>query len=137
MPDVRGAREHYFHASVGAEGIRSTLDAESPRRWHAFLVVARPLRGRQAETDRLMDAISATAAGAGGIVLFEGPAGIGKTALLDDTRELAAARGFVVCCGVCDELDQMTPLTPLLTALRSSTPPLVDRTAERPLRSSG
>jgi DNA-binding CsgD family transcriptional regulator len=81
--------------------------------------------------DRLALAVQATTAGAGGVILLEGAAGIGKTALLDGARELAAVRGLVVCAGDCDELDQVTPLSPLLTAMRSSTPPLLDRAHQR------
>jgi predicted ATPase len=68
--------------------------------------------------------------------LLQGPAGIGKTALLQSARELAVSSDFVVCQGDCDKLDQMTPLAPLVTALRSSTPSLIDRADERALRST-
>ena len=99
-------------------------------------MVTSPLRGRQSEIDRLARAVQATSAGVGGIVLLEGAAGIGKTALLRAAGELAASSGFVVCAGECDELDQVTPLAPLLTALRSSTPPLVDNARQRDLWSA-
>jgi predicted ATPase len=76
------------------------------------VVVTSPIRGRQAEVEHLQDAIRATAAGGGGVILLEGPAGIGKTALLGIACELAAGSGFVVCAADCDELDQMTRLAP-------------------------
>ncbi|MGH2916090.1 MAG: ATP-binding protein [Solirubrobacteraceae bacterium] len=44
---------------------------------------------RQDEFGRLQAAIEAAAQGSGGLVLIEGPAGIGKTALLSAARELA------------------------------------------------
>jgi DNA-binding CsgD family transcriptional regulator len=75
--------------------------------------------------DGLALAVQATSAGAGGVIVLEGAAGIGKTELLRSARELAASRDFVVCAGECDELDRVTPLSPLLTALRAATPPLV------------
>ena len=58
------------------------------------------LRGRQAEIDQLAQAVRATTAGSGTAILLEGPAGIGKTALLQTARELAASSGFVVCAGI-------------------------------------
>jgi DNA-binding CsgD family transcriptional regulator len=94
------------------------------------------LHGRQAEIGQLAQAVRATAAGSGTAILLEGPAGIGKTALLRAAGDLAASSGFVVCAGGCDELDRITPLAPLLTALRSSTPPLVDVADQRALRSA-
>ena len=94
------------------------------------------LHGRQSEIDQLAQAVRATAAGSGTAILLEGPAGIGKTALLRTARELAASSGFVVCAGDCDELDRITPLAPLLTALRSSAPPLMDVADQRALRST-
>jgi len=94
------------------------------------------LRGRQAEIDQLAQAVRATAAGSGTAILLEGEPGIGKTALLRTVRDLAATSGFVVCAGDCDELDRVTPLAPLLTALRSSAPPLLDAADRRALRSA-
>jgi DNA-binding CsgD family transcriptional regulator len=94
------------------------------------------LHGRQAEIDQLAQAVRATTAGSGTAILLEGPAGIGKTALLRTARDLAASGGFVVCAGQCDELDRITPLAPLLTALRSSAPPLAEAADQRALRSA-
>jgi DNA-binding CsgD family transcriptional regulator/tetratricopeptide (TPR) repeat protein len=88
------------------------------------------LRGRQAEIDRIAGAVKASGDGSGGVVLFDGPAGIGKTALLGEARRLGAEAGFVVCSGDCDELDQVTPLAPLLVGLRSSSPALVSGAQE-------
>jgi hypothetical protein len=94
------------------------------------------LHGRRAEIDQLAQAVRATAAGSGTAILLEGAAGIGKTALLRTARDLASSSGFVVCAGDCDELDRVTPLAPLLTGLRLSTPPLVDAADQRALRSA-
>ena len=94
------------------------------------------LHGRQAEIDQLAQAVRVTTAGSGTAILLEGPAGIGKTALLRTARDLAASSGFVVCAGECDELDRITPLAPLVTALRSSAPPLMDVADQRDLRST-
>lgn len=51
---------------------------------------------RAHELDQLDQAVAVTAAGAPGAVLLEGPAGIGKTALLAAARERAAAAGVRV-----------------------------------------
>jgi len=50
---------------------------------------------RGAELDRLRVAIAAARDGIGGLVLIEGPAGIGKTALLVAARELAQETGML------------------------------------------
>ena len=94
------------------------------------------MRGRQAETDQLNQAVRTTAAGSGTAILLEGAAGIGKTALLRTARDLAASNGFMVCAGDCDELDRVTPLAPLLTGLRLSAPSLADAADQRALRSA-
>lgn len=51
---------------------------------------------REGELDRIEAAIGEMNAGTGSVLLFEGPAGIGKTALLGHTRRLAAERGAQV-----------------------------------------
>jgi DNA-binding CsgD family transcriptional regulator len=56
----------------------------------------RALLEREAELGRLAAAIDHAAAGHGSVVHLEGPAGIGKTGLLDAARELAAAHGLAV-----------------------------------------
>jgi DNA-binding CsgD family transcriptional regulator/tetratricopeptide (TPR) repeat protein len=80
------------------------------------------LRGREPEQAILADLIAATADGAAGVVLIDGPAGIGKSRLVQHAGRLAAERGLVVVAARSDELDQVTPLGPLVTALRASEP---------------
>ena len=111
------------------------LAHQSPS-WHDRGVGLGQLHGRQAEINELAHAVRVTAAGSGAAVLLEGPAGIGKTTLLRKAREMAVSSGFVVCAGDCDELDQITPLAPLLTGLRSSAPVLVNVAEQRALRST-
>lgn len=55
-----------------------------------------PLIGRAAELDDLDDAIASVSAGAGSIVLLEGEAGIGKTALVHAVRTSARLLGLEV-----------------------------------------
>ncbi|HEX3310636.1 MAG TPA: AAA family ATPase, partial [Streptosporangiaceae bacterium] len=54
------------------------------------------IRGREAETAILDDAIDRAAAGRLAVVLIDGEAGIGKTRLLQDTLEKAGCRGLRV-----------------------------------------
>lgn len=49
---------------------------------------------RETELDRLADALTSAAAGSGRVVVVEGEAGIGKTRLVREVRELARERGF-------------------------------------------
>ena len=46
-----------------------------------------------AEVERLLDRAQG---GTGGVVILTGPSGVGKTAMLDATAEVAAGRGFEV-----------------------------------------
>jgi DNA-binding CsgD family transcriptional regulator len=64
--------------------------------------------------------------GAGGVVVLEGAAGIGKSRLLFEACERAADRGLVVAAGASDELDQVTPWGVVLRALCSTEPALLD-----------
>ena len=83
------------------------------------------LRGRAPEQAVLADLIAGAADGAAGIVLIDGPAGIGKSRLIQDAARLAAGQGFAVAAARSDELDQVTPLGPLIAALLASEPPIL------------
>ena len=83
------------------------------------------LRGREAEQAILADLIAGTADGTAGIVMIDGPAGIGKSRLVQHAARLAIENGFIVAAARSDELDQVTPLGPLLTALRASEPAII------------
>lgn len=63
------------------------------------------LLDRGDEVARLDVALAAAQAGVGCSVLIEGPAGIGKTALLGETRSRAAAAGMAVLAGRGTELE--------------------------------
>ena len=54
----------------------------------------------------LDDAVAQASAGAGGVLLVEGPAGIGKTALLDQLRQRATERGLSVLTARGGELER-------------------------------
>ena len=94
-----------------------------------------PLRGRETELARLEELADSLRAGAGGIVVVEGAAGIGKSRLLAEARSRAAEGDLLVAAGGADELDQVTPWAPLLGALGSSEPPVLASGALGSLRS--
>ena len=99
----------------------SSLERSSPHRPPAPVtsadgrparVAARPapgpevLRERESELRRLESAVAALAGRRGGLVLVEGPAGIGKTALLGAATTLAAGRGLPVLAARSSRLEQ-------------------------------
>jgi MoxR-like ATPase len=51
-----------------------------------------PLLERERELDRIRRSLAAAGAGDGGVLLIEGPAGIGKTTLARAARDQARAR---------------------------------------------
>ena len=64
---------------------------------------------REDELDRIAAALDATVAGSGRTLLIEGPAGIGKTRLLQDARALAKIRGLGRLHTTCDEFERAIP----------------------------
>ncbi|MBX6749799.1 MAG: AAA family ATPase [Micromonosporaceae bacterium] len=85
-----------------------------------------PLVGRDQEIRLLDQAFAALAEGAGGCLVFTGPAGIGKSRLADLVVTEARGRGLAVALGRAAELDRDTPLTSLRSALAHARPrPLV------------
>ncbi|HET8629857.1 MAG TPA: AAA family ATPase [Thermomicrobiales bacterium] len=95
-----------------------------------------PLAGRARELAALRERLAATLAGAGGLVLLGGEAGIGKTALAEALCAAAAARGALVLVGRCYDLGETPPYGPWLDALARyprdpALPPLPAPLAER------
>jgi ATP/maltotriose-dependent transcriptional regulator MalT len=95
------------------------------------------VRGRAQEAQALDDLVEVTRAGRSGVVLIEGPAGIGKTRLITDGLERAEAAGLATAYGRCDEIGVMAPLSPLLAALSSGTAPVLRREDLRALERPG
>ena len=62
----------------------------------AHLTTRTDLLEREAETAQISRGLDAAAAGAGGLIVIDGAAGIGKTTLMDEAASLAEARGMVV-----------------------------------------
>ena len=78
--------------------------APRPRRSHAGRTI-----GRLAERAQLDAALQSLLAGQGGLVVVEGEAGIGKSRLLADWLEAAAALPVRVLLGESDAIEQSTP----------------------------
>jgi DNA-binding CsgD family transcriptional regulator len=74
-------------------------------------------RGRTREWGVVTGLLDAAQAGRGGVLLVDGPSGIGKSSLLTEALDAAAERGFMVARGCADELGRLVPLAPLTSAL--------------------
>lgn len=61
---------------------------------------------REAELSRIRDALGAASGGGHGLLLIEGPAGIGKTELMAQTRRLARETGLLVLSARGSEVEQ-------------------------------
>ena len=67
---------------------------------------AQPLLEREAELDQLTAALAAARSGAGSLLLIEGPAGIGKTSIIEEARWIGADAGMVVLSARAVELER-------------------------------
>ncbi|MER6398408.1 AAA family ATPase [Kitasatospora sp. NPDC001603] len=83
-----------------------------------------PVRGREKELAFVEARLDALARGAGGIVLVEGPAGIGRSRLLVEASAAAERRGTRAFRGGADPDEQFVPLSPLLDGLFAGEEPL-------------
>ncbi|MGI5224973.1 helix-turn-helix transcriptional regulator [Actinoallomurus sp. CA-142502] len=115
---LTAASTHAFDSQAGAD-----LERPSRRGW----------RGRSREWRAVTAAIEAAQRSRGAVLLVEGQAGMGKSRLLSDAVEAAAARGFMLAHGAADEPSRLAPLVPLMAALGESPQTLregLDTTAE-------
>lgn len=90
-----------------------------------------PFVGREAALASLGDALDEARNGAGGIVLISGPAGIGKSRLVEEFVRGEAARGVAVGEGRCFQGLGTPPFWPWLQVVRTwldDDPGLLDRT---------
>ncbi len=117
LPDVRPAAQPRVdapprRAAPGAGAVR-TRAAAARSRAHAArrrrMSEAAETLEREHELDRIAAALDATVAGSGRTLLIEGPAGIGKTRLLQDARALAKIRGLGRLHTTCDEFERAIP----------------------------
>jgi tetratricopeptide (TPR) repeat protein len=77
-----------------------------------------PLIGRSLELERLREALDEAWSGRGQLVAVLGPAGIGKTRLVEDVGEAAARRDGSLMIGRCYETEQIFPFGPWIDAVR-------------------
>src|SRR4051812_12074918 len=76
---------------------------------HQVTPPAPPLIERDVELDVLGGAVDRLVGGAGGVVVLEAPAGLGKTALLEQARRLAEDAGCLVRHAVPGPLERHFP----------------------------
>ena len=107
-------RRHATPAKAGR--LRVNYDGLVPPRLHS----------RQAQVDVLRGQLHALRAGQGSVVIVTGPAGVGKTTLLDEAGRLAADRGILTFGGAGDRAARAVPLGPILEALVSVDQPPLD-----------
>ncbi|MFD9560995.1 ATP-binding protein [Streptomyces sp. NPDC059994] len=92
-----------------------------------------PVRGRRAELAFIEARLDSLARRDGGVVLVEGPAGIGRSRILVEASASARRRGMRVFQGGADPAEQFVPLGPLLEGLLSGEEPLSDAARLRDL----
>ena len=79
--------------------------SRADRSWPPSMSSASQILERDSELDRIADALDSAAAGNGRVLVIEGQAGIGKTRLVREARDLAHARGFARLQAVGDEAE--------------------------------
>ncbi len=94
------------------------------------------LRGREAELSELAEAIGGLADGRGHVLVIEGPPGIGKSVLLREACDRSTAAGVRMLLGEASEALQAVPLAPLLAALSTAVPPVLDADTVRNLETA-
>lgn len=77
------------------------------------------LVGRREEFSLLKDALGRLEVGAGGVVVLRGEAGIGKTRLLEEVRDLARLRGIQTLESRCFAAESEVPYGPVVEGLAS------------------
>jgi DNA-binding CsgD family transcriptional regulator len=95
-----------------------------------------PIRGRADELKEIGALVKALAQGRGGVLVIEGPAGIGKSRLLTEVMALAEKTGVRTLFGEAFEYQRAVPFFSLFMATLRSDPPVGDIDALRNLGSS-
>jgi DNA-binding CsgD family transcriptional regulator len=91
------------------------------------------LWGRDAELAAIGTALGKLDQGRGHALVIDGPPGIGKTALLAQAGSMAERAGARVLFGEAFQSQQTVPFAPLLAALSSGEPPVIDADTARKL----
>ena len=95
-----------------------------------------PIRGRAGELKEIGALIAAVAQGRGGVLVIEGPPGIGKSRLLTEVLALAEKAGVRALFGEAFEYQQTVPFFSLFMATLRADPPVGDVEALRRLGGS-
>ena len=95
-----------------------------------------PIRGRADELKVIGALVTALAQGRGGVLVIEGPPGIGKSRLLTEVMALADKSGVRTLFGEAFEYQQTVPFFALFMATLHADPPVGDADALRELGSS-
>jgi ATP/maltotriose-dependent transcriptional regulator MalT len=99
-------------------------------------VVTPPIRGRADELKVIGALVTSAAQGRGGVLIIEGPPGIGKSRLLTEVLALADKSGMRTLFGEAFEYQQTVPFFSLFMATLRADPPVGDAEALRQLGGS-
>jgi DNA-binding CsgD family transcriptional regulator len=99
-------------------------------------LAAPPIRGRVGELKVIGALLTALVQGHGGVLVIEGPPGIGKSRLLTEVMALADQGGVRTLFGEAFEYQQTVPFFPLFMATLGADPPVGDADALRRLGGS-
>src|ERR1700756_4147126 len=99
-------------------------------------LVTTPIRGRAGELKVIGALVTALAQGRGGVLVIEGPPGIGKSRLLTEGMALADRGGVRTLFGEAFEYQQAVPFFSLFMATLRADPPVGDADALRRLGAS-
>src|SRR5271170_3477282 len=95
-----------------------------------------PIRGRAGELKVIGELVTALVQGRGGVLVIEGPPGIGKSRLLTEVMALADKGGVRTLFGEAFEYQQTVPFFSLFMATLRADPPIGDAAALRRLGGS-
>src|SRR6516164_11634582 len=96
-------------------------------------LVTLPVRGRADELKVIGELVAAVARGRGGVLVIEGPPGIGKSRLLTEVMARADKAGARTLFGEAFEYQQTMPFFSLFMATLRADPPIGDAEALRRL----
>src|SRR6201994_4512953 len=99
-------------------------------------LVTAPIRGRAGELKVIGALVTALGQGRGGVLVIEGPPGIGKSRLLTEVMALADKGGVRTLLGEAFEYQQTVPFFSLFMATLRADPPVGDAEALRRLGAS-